>query len=79
MVVEVAWPWEEVLAEEVLQDSAEDSELELVVVVAAAAMALAVAATMEEPVLVQGSAAEVGPVTVVEEVAIPQVEEEVPV
>ncbi|KAG8129473.1 hypothetical protein E2320_016188, partial [Naja naja] len=78
MVLELAWPWEEVLAEEVLQDSEEDLELELVVGVVAAT-ALAVAATMEELVLVQGSAVEVGALSVAEEVAIPQVEEEVPV
>ncbi|KAG8129475.1 hypothetical protein E2320_016140 [Naja naja] len=44
-----------------------------------AATALAVAATMEELVLVQGTAVEVGALSVAEEVAIPQVEEEVPV
>ncbi|KAL7989787.1 hypothetical protein Chor_012453 [Crotalus horridus] len=75
--LEAALRWEEDSVEEVLPDSVEDLELESVVVVAA--MPLALAATMEELALVQGSAAEVGAVTVLEEVAIPQGEEEVPV
>lgn len=78
MVVEAALAWEEDSVEEVLADSEEDLELESVVVVVVAAMPLALAATMEELALVQGSAAEVGAVTVLE-VAIPQGEEEVPV